>query len=338
MYARVSEFTSWINGYVGTTTPPPPPTSCTQNAITVSVTTDNYPAETAWTLKNASGTTVASGNGYTGQVTTYNADACLADGDYTFTITDSYGDGICCSYGNGNYSITDASGNVLASGASFTSSESKTFTLGGGTTPPPSNGPTCADASGISASRRTWKYYTIDVPAGTAWFEVAISGGTGDADLYVRRGSRPTTSAYDCRPYKSGNSETCTFNNPTAGTYHIGVYAYAAFSGLSLQSCYDSEARAGFAQAAELVFVNEATQSTNDIEIFPNPVTDMLNVVLNVEPTAAVKIFSMTGVEMMSVPAQDLNGAINVASLPKGMYIISVNDGKANVTQKFMKK
>ena len=33
-------------------------------------------------------------------------------------------------------------------------------------------------------------------------------GGTGDGDLYVRFGSQPTTSAYDCRPYASGNAET----------------------------------------------------------------------------------------------------------------------------------
>ena len=31
----------------------------------------------------------------------------------------------------------------------------------------------------------------------------------GDADLYVRRGSEPTLSTYDCRPYKSGSNETC---------------------------------------------------------------------------------------------------------------------------------
>ena len=50
-----------------------------------------------------------------------------------------------------------------------------------------------------------------------------------------RRGSAPTTSTYDCRPYTSGNSETCTFNAPTAGTYYVNVRAYAAYSGVSLK-------------------------------------------------------------------------------------------------------
>ena len=63
-----------------------------------------------------------------------------------------------------------------------------------------------------------------------------ISGGTGDADMYVKLGSAPTSSSYGCRPYKSGNAETCTFNAPTAGTYYVNVRAYAAYSGVSLKA------------------------------------------------------------------------------------------------------
>ena len=78
--------------------------------------------------------------------------------------------------------------------------------------------------------------YTIDVPAGKTSVVIAISGGTGDADMYVRIGAAPTTSTYNCRPYLSGNAETCTFNSPTAGTYHVSVRAYSAFSGVSLKA------------------------------------------------------------------------------------------------------
>ena len=78
--------------------------------------------------------------------------------------------------------------------------------------------------------------YTINVPAGKTSAVFTISGGTGDADLYVRLGSAPTTTTYNCRPYTTGNAETCTFNAPTAGTYYVGVRAYAAFSGVSLKA------------------------------------------------------------------------------------------------------
>ncbi|MBW8852279.1 MAG: M20/M25/M40 family metallo-hydrolase [Xanthomonadales bacterium] len=78
--------------------------------------------------------------------------------------------------------------------------------------------------------------YTIAVPAGKTSVVFNLSGGTGDADLYVRIGSAPTTTAYNCRPYLSGNTETCTFNAPTAGTYYVGVRAYSAYSGVSLKA------------------------------------------------------------------------------------------------------
>jgi pseudolysin/vibriolysin len=77
--------------------------------------------------------------------------------------------------------------------------------------------------------------YTLVVPSGSTSAVISISGGTGDADLYVKLGSAPTTSSYSCRPYLTGNNETCTFNAPTAGTYYINVRAYAAYSGVSLK-------------------------------------------------------------------------------------------------------
>ena len=104
-----------------------------------------------------------------------------------------------------------------------------------GSEPPEGDGFTVNNLSGAKSS---WKYYTIDVPAGMAVLEIAISGGTGDADLYVRRGAQPTTTAYDYRPYLSGNNETVTVNNPTAGTWYIGIRGYAAYSGLTLDAYY----------------------------------------------------------------------------------------------------
>ena len=90
----------------------------------------------------------------------------------------------------------------------------------------------------IAASKGTWKYYTLDVPAGMSTFSVNTVNGSGDADLYVRFGAQPTTSSYDCRPYKSGNTESCSFTNPTAGTWHIGVRAYSTFSDLDMTVSY----------------------------------------------------------------------------------------------------
>ena len=89
-------------------------------------------------------------------------------------------------------------------------------------------------ASDISVGRKAWTYYTLDIPAGMKTLNFNLSGGTGDADLYIRRGANPTTSTYDCRSQESGNTESCSFTNPTADTWNIGIYGYTAASGMTL--------------------------------------------------------------------------------------------------------
>src|SRR5690606_29398907 len=99
-------------------------------------------------------------------------------------------------------------------------------TLDGGSPPPPPPPPSGNELengvarTGLGASSGSSLAYQMTVPAGATDLSFAISGGSGDADLYVRFGSAPTTSSYDCRPYKSGNSETCSFASPQAGTWH----------------------------------------------------------------------------------------------------------------------
>ncbi|MDM5092143.1 M4 family metallopeptidase [Aeromonas rivipollensis] len=80
--------------------------------------------------------------------------------------------------------------------------------------------------------------YTVEVPTGKSQLVIASSGGSGDADLYVKFGSEPTSNSYDCRPYKSGNAETCTLNAPKAGTWHVQLSGFSAFSGVSLKASY----------------------------------------------------------------------------------------------------
>jgi serine protease len=96
-----------------------------------------------------------------------------------------------------------------------------------------------ATVTDININRYAWQYYTIDVPAGMATLDFDISGGSGDADLYIRKGAQPTSSTYDCRPYKNGNTENCSFTNPGADTWHIGIYGYTAVSGLTLDVVYN---------------------------------------------------------------------------------------------------
>ena len=126
---------------------------CNGTEVTVSITLDNYPEETSWTISSG-GSVVASGGTYASQPdgSTVTITECLPDGCYDFTINDSYGDGICCSYGNGSYSVTDEGGNTLASGGSFGGSETTNFCVdssGGGPTPTCDDGIQNGDETGV---------------------------------------------------------------------------------------------------------------------------------------------------------------------------------------------
>ncbi len=89
-----------------------------------------------------------------------------------------------------------------------------------------------------SVSTGNWSsVYTVAIPAGTTKLVVDISGGTGDADLYVNAGAVPSTTSYTCRPYRTGNLENCTITNPVAGTtYYIAVRAYSSYSGVNMKA------------------------------------------------------------------------------------------------------
>jgi xanthomonalisin len=92
--------------------------------------------------------------------------------------------------------------------------------------------------TGLSAAHNGKLNYTVVIPSGAHNLKIAISGGTGDADLYTRFGSAPTTGTYDCRPYVTGNTESCSVTTPQAGTYYVMLNAYAAFSGVTLKATW----------------------------------------------------------------------------------------------------
>lgn len=65
---------------------------------------------------------------------------------------------------------------------------------------------------------------------------IATMTGTGDADLYVRRGAAPTLHHYDCRPYKSGSNETCAVEG--VGDIFVAVHGYQEDNTFSLSIDY----------------------------------------------------------------------------------------------------
>lgn len=104
----------------------------------------------------------------------------------------------------------------------------------GVTTPTPDNELKLGQSiTGLSGAYNSTDYYTFKLES-SATVTVAIEGGAGDADLYVQKGSKPTTSSYDCRPYRNGNAETCSINAEANTTYHVMLRGYREYSGVTL--------------------------------------------------------------------------------------------------------
>lgn len=88
--------------------------------------------------------------------------------------------------------------------------------------------------TGIEVAEDDSIVYELEVPNGASQLFFGMSGGTGDADMYIRRDQRPTDSAYDCRPFRFGNEETCYFPAPESGTYYVRIKGFVDSSGISL--------------------------------------------------------------------------------------------------------
>jgi pseudomonalisin/xanthomonalisin len=139
---------------------------------------------------------------------------------------------------NGGYSA--AAGWDYASGyGSLNVANFASVMAGSGTAPPASNALTNNVAvTGISVAASGSKVYTFTVPSGATSLTFKTSGGSGDADLYVKLGSQPTTSSYLQKSDGSTTTETISIASPAAGTYYVLVYGYKASSGVSLVASY----------------------------------------------------------------------------------------------------
>jgi hypothetical protein len=102
--------------------------------------------------------------------------------------------------------------------------------------------------SGLAGAQRSQMNFRLAVPPGQTSLTISISGAadaTGDSDLYVRRGSLPTTSAWDYRPYLSRSNETVQVTNPAPGDWFIMINGYRAYTQVTLSATYTGTAFSG---------------------------------------------------------------------------------------------
>ena len=110
------------------------PETTTSN-LTIQITLDQYGSETSWTLKNSAGATVASSPAYAdsaaaGEYPQPDINITVPNDCYTFTILDSFGDGMVGAFGIGSYSIL-SNGVVISGveGGEFGSTDVRSFSV-----------------------------------------------------------------------------------------------------------------------------------------------------------------------------------------------------------------
>ncbi|MBL0104003.1 MAG: T9SS type A sorting domain-containing protein [Bacteroidetes bacterium] len=90
------------------------------NFIRIFLKTDNSPNEASWTVKDESGNVLYQRTNFPGAGVTYMDTVYLANGCYSFTAYDSYGDGLCCYNGNGFFRLLKGStGTIIATAGDY---------------------------------------------------------------------------------------------------------------------------------------------------------------------------------------------------------------------------
>ena len=87
------------------------------------------------------------------------------------------------------------------------------------------------ERAGLSGAEDEAAVYDFDAPEGLTSLLITLSGGEGDADLFVEAPDGRT-----CASESVTSDEQCSFDSPAAGTYLVDVFAFSDYSGVSLSA------------------------------------------------------------------------------------------------------
>jgi hypothetical protein len=90
--------------------------------------------------------------------------------------------------------------------------------------------------SNVGATEGIELFFAFELPAEDGSIAFRLSGGSGDADMYVHRGERPQSrDDYECISGAIDSNEECRINAALPGTYHVLIHAFTTFSGTTLE-------------------------------------------------------------------------------------------------------
>lgn len=121
----------------------------------------------------------------------------------------------------------------------------------------------------------------------------------------------------------STTSESISYT-AAAGTYYAQVYGYNGATNAS--SCYTLKVALGTAtRMHEDVFVKSEKQA---IDVYPNPAKNTVNVnLIGYTGISVIRLYDITGREIMMRKTSEINSQINVTALPAGVYLMKITNG-----------
>ncbi|MBP7513740.1 MAG: PKD domain-containing protein [Flavobacteriales bacterium] len=148
------------------------PVTILPNRVDVEITFDNYPGEVSWTLTDDDGQDVHLSGLYTSldANSSVQEHVCLPEGCYTFTINDTFGDGLCCGSGPGSYTVTNPEIGLIADGGEYTYSESTEF---------------CVNLPVVVPSTFAEEHIDVRALDGEGTYQLSVGDATGPARLTV---------------------------------------------------------------------------------------------------------------------------------------------------------
>ena len=339
----------------GSDCPACPTSGCT--ALTLTIKLDNYPEETSWSITQG-GNTVASGGTYGNNAdgSTVTVPLCLDNGCYDFNIFDAYGDGICCSYGNGSYTLTGG-GITYASGSQFGSSETKNFCVNNTPAPTCNDGiqngnETGVDCGGSCPACPPTGCTTLELdikldnyPEETSW---SITQGGSTVASGGTYGNNPDGSTvtvplcldngcYDFNIFDAyGDGVCCNYGN---GSYSITGGGTTYVSG----GQFGSSETKNFCLNTSTITPTGLVMGDNalniiapNLQVYPNPAQDLLNVNLPKEiGQAMLTVVDLSGRVLLQETTSGMDSQLEVSHLSSGMYFLNVEGEGFKQVEKF---
>lgn len=305
------------------------------NSAELNITFDCWPNEVSWELvSDASGNTLASGDGYPGNADgqTFSEIFCLAEGCYTFTIFDSFGDGMngtsigSCGI-DGDYQIVGDDGTLLvemtAPNAAYGDFATHTFCIdGGGEIPCAQPYPTVQNLSTTVQSNGILLEWD-PIPGSIG---CQIQGGLASASgLASFQTVQPNASEFFAPQSQLQNGETYRWRVRCGCDQSIiGEWSEFDFFGWNIPT-------------------KSLKGDGTGLTLYPNPANTELNVALTLDEGGmyTIAFFDLQG-RMVKEKVMNLDSNQNlrfdISDLESGIYLVQVSNGRDSFTEKLIKQ